>query len=37
MLSTDLIETYGYEVSQNLISEKKEIKCKNIIKQYKND
>ena len=31
------IETYGYETSRELVSEKEEIKYNNIIKQYKND
>ena len=33
----DLIETYAYGISKDLVSEKEEIKCKNIIKQYKED
>ena len=37
MQSIDLIETYAYGMSKDLVSEKKEeIKC-NIIKQYKNN
>ena len=37
MESIDSIETYGYGTSKSLVSEKKEVKCNNIIKQYKND
>ena len=33
----DSIQTYAYGTSKNLASEKEEIKCNNIIKQYKND
>ena len=35
MESIDSIETYAYETSKDLISEKEDIKCNNIIKQYK--
>ena len=35
MQSIDSIETYAYATSKNLISDKEEIKCSNIIKQYK--
>ena len=35
MESIDSIETYAYGTSKNLVSEKKEIKCSNIIKRYK--
>ena len=36
MLSIDSIETYTYGTSKVQVSEKKEeIKCSNIIKQYK--
>ena len=35
MLSIDSIETYAYGTSKDLLSEKEEIKCSNIIKQYK--
>ena len=35
--SIDLIETYAYGTSKGLVSKKQEIKCNNIIKQYKND
>ena len=33
--SIDLIEIY--EVSKDLVSEKEQIKCNNMIKRYKND
>ena len=36
MHSIDLIETYAYETSKVLLSEKELIKCNNIIKRYKN-
>ena len=36
MQSIDLTETYGYETSNELVSEKG-IKCNNIMKRYKND
>ena len=36
MQSIDLIETYAYGMSKDLLSEKEEIKCKNMIKQYSN-
>ena len=36
MQSIDLIETYVYETSKDLVSEKELIKWKNIIKRYKN-
>ena len=35
MQSIDSIETYPYGTSKDLVSEKEEIKCSNIIKQYK--
>ena len=35
--SIDQIETYAYGASKDLVSEKEEIKCNNIIKRYKND
>ena len=35
--SIDLIETYSYRTSKDLVSEKEEIKCNNIRKLYKND
>ena len=31
----DLMETYAYGTTEDLISEKEEIKCNNIIKRYK--
>ena len=34
--SIDLIERYAYRMNENLVSKKEEIKCNNIIKQYKN-
>ena len=37
MQSIELIETYVYETSKDLVSEKEEIKCNNIIKPWKND
>ena len=33
--SIDSIETFAYVTSKDLASEKEEIKCNNIIKQYK--
>ena len=36
MQSIGLIETYAYGMSKDLVSEKEEIKCKNIIKRLKN-
>ena len=33
MHSTDSIETYGYGMNKDLVKEKEEIKCNNIIKQ----
>ena len=36
MQSIDLIETYTYETSKNLVSEKELTKSNNIIKLYKN-
>ena len=36
MQSIDTIETYAYGTSKDLVREKEEIKCNNIIKQYKN-
>ena len=35
MQSIDSSETYAYGMSEDLISEKEKIKCKNIVKQYK--
>ena len=37
MQSIDSTETYAYRTSKNIVSEKEEIKCKNIAKQYKID
>ena len=37
MQSIDLIETYVYGTSEDLVSDKKEIKCNNTIKWYKSD
>ena len=36
MQSIDSIETYAHGTSKDLVSKKEEIKCNNIIKQYKN-
>ena len=36
MQSIDLIETYAYGMNKYLVCKKEEIKCNNIIKQYKN-
>ena len=35
MQSIDLIETYAYGTSKDLVSDREEIKCNNIIKRYK--
>ena len=35
MQSIDSIETYAYGMGKDLVSEKEEIKCKNIIKWCK--
>ena len=35
MQSIDLIETYAYGTTKDLVSDKEEIKCNNIIKRYK--
>ena len=35
MQSIDIIETYAYGKSKDLVCKKEEIKCSNIIKQYK--
>ena len=35
MQSIDSIETYAYGTSKDLVSKKEDIKCNNIIKQYK--
>ena len=36
MQSIDLIETYAYGMNKDVVCNKEEIKCNNIIKQYKN-
>ena len=36
MKSIDTIETYAYRTRKDLVSGKQEIKCNNILKQYKN-
>ena len=35
MQSIDSIETYTYGTIKDLVSDKEEIKCSNIIKRYK--
>ena len=35
MESIDSIKTYGYQTSKDLVSDKENIECNNIIKQYK--
>ena len=35
MQSVNSIETYAYGTSKDLVSDKEEIKCNNIIKRYK--
>ena len=35
MQTIDSIETYAYGTIKDLVSEKEEIKCSNIIKRYK--
>ena len=37
MQSIDSIEIYKYGTTKNLVTKKEEIKCNNIIKQYKNN
>ena len=37
MQSIDSIEKYAYGTSKGVVIEKEDIKCINIIKQYKND
>ena len=37
MQSTNSIETYVHGTSKDVVIEKEEIKCNNIIKQYKSD
>ena len=34
--SIDVIDTYAYGTSKDLVCKKEEIKCSNKIKQYKN-
>ena len=36
MQLSDSIEKYAYGMNKDLVCKKKEIKCNNIIKQYKN-
>ena len=36
MQSIDLIETYAKGMNKDLLCKKEEIKCNNVIKQYKN-
>ena len=35
MKPIDSIETYAYGINKDLVYKKEEIKCNNIIKQYK--
>ena len=35
MQSTDSIETYPYRTTKDLVGEREDIKCNNIIKWYK--
>ena len=35
MQSMDSIETYAYGMRKDLVNEKKEKKCNNVIKRYK--
>ena len=37
MQSIELVETYAYRTSKDLINEKEEIKCNSIIKPCKSD
>ena len=37
MQPIDLIETYVYGMSEDLVIEKKRTKCNKVIKQYKSD
>ena len=37
MQSIDLIETYAYGMSKDLVRKKEEIKCNNVIKRSKNN
>ena len=36
MQSVDFIETHAYGMNKGLVCKKEEIKCDNLIKQYKN-
>ena len=36
MQSIDSIETYAYGMKEDLVRKRKEFKCNNLIKQYKN-
>ena len=36
MQSIDSIKTYSYGLRKDLVTKKEEIKCSNIMKQYKN-
>ena len=36
MQSIDSIETYAYGMNKDIVCKEKEIKCSNMIKQYKN-
>ena len=36
MQSIDSIETYAFGTSTDLVSDKEEIQCNNIMKRYKN-
>ena len=36
MKSTDSIEAYEYRMNKDLVCKEEEIKCNNIMKQYKN-
>ena len=37
MQSIDLIETYAFGMSKDLVRKKEEIKCNNVIKRSKNN
>ena len=37
MQSIDLIESYAYVTSKDLVRDKEVIKCNNIMKRYKKD
>ena len=36
MQSIDSIETYAYGMNEDLVRKRKDFKCNNVIKQYKN-